>query len=57
MRELGALYPTVQTISVVPVGASPKLEDWSLERDGIELVRPTPEYARQMVQQVARTPA
>ena len=46
VRDLGALYPTVQTVSVVPVGASPKLEDWSLQRDGIELVRPTPEYAR-----------
>jgi putative radical SAM enzyme (TIGR03279 family) len=46
VRDLGALYPTVQTVSVVPVGASPKLEHWSLHRDGIELVRPTPEYAR-----------
>ncbi|MEP6871427.1 MAG: DUF512 domain-containing protein [Anaerolineaceae bacterium] len=49
VRELVALYPTVQTVSVVPVGASPKLEDWSLNRDGIELVRPTPEYAREIV--------
>ena len=54
VRALGALYPTVQTISVVPVGASPKLEDWSLNRDGIELVRPTPEYARMVVAQVSR---
>ena len=54
VRELGALYPTVQTVSVVPVGASPKLEDWSLERDGIELVRPTPAYAREVVAQVGR---
>ena len=30
IRDLAALYPTVQTMSVVPVGASPKLEDWSL---------------------------
>jgi putative radical SAM enzyme (TIGR03279 family) len=52
VRSLGALYPTVQTISVVPVGASPTLEEWSLARDGIELVRPTPEYARQVVRQV-----
>ena len=52
VRELGALYPTVQTISVVPVGASPKLEDWSLARDGIELVRPTEAYARQIVRRV-----
>lgn len=49
VRELGALYPTVQTISVVPVGASPKLEDWSKERDGIELVRPNKEYAGEIV--------
>ncbi|MFN0148436.1 MAG: DUF512 domain-containing protein [Dehalococcoidia bacterium] len=49
VRDLAALYPTVQTISVVPVGASPKLEDWSLSRDHIELVRATPEYARGVV--------
>ena len=49
IRELGELYPTVQTISVVPVGASPKLEDWSLNRDGIPLIRPDREYARQVV--------
>ncbi len=53
IRDLAALYPTVQTISVVPVGASPKLEDWSLLRDGIELVRPTPEYSRAILFQVA----
>jgi putative radical SAM enzyme (TIGR03279 family) len=52
VRELGALYPTVQTVSVVPVGASPKLEDWSLSRDGIELVRPNEQYARQIVRQI-----
>jgi len=49
IRGLGELYPTVQTISVVPVGASPKLEEWSLNRDGIPLVRPTPDYAREVV--------
>jgi putative radical SAM enzyme (TIGR03279 family) len=53
IRDLGELYPTVQTISVVPVGASPKLEDWSLNRDGIELVRPTPESARAVVRTLA----
>jgi putative radical SAM enzyme (TIGR03279 family) len=52
VRELAALYPTVQTVSVVPVGASPKLEDWSLQRDGIELVRPTQDYALSIVRQV-----
>lgn len=50
VRDLAALYPTVQTISVVPVGASPKLEDWSLNRDHIELVRPTPAYAHDIVE-------
>lgn len=54
VRDLSALYPTVQTVSVVPVGASPKLEDWSLSRDGIELVRPNGEYARQVVRQIRR---
>jgi len=49
IRELGALYPTVQTISVVPVGASPKLEQWALARDGIDLQRPSREYARAIV--------
>jgi putative radical SAM enzyme (TIGR03279 family) len=49
IRDLGELYPTVQTVSVVPVGASPKLEEWSLNRDGIPLVRPTPGYAREIV--------
>lgn len=53
IRDLGELYPTVQTVSVVPVGASPKLEDWSLERDGIPLVRPTPASARAVVRTLA----
>ncbi len=53
IRDLGELYPTVQTVSVVPVGASPKLEDWSLNRDGIPLVRPTPESARAVVRTLA----
>ena len=53
IRDLGELYPTVQTVSVVPVGASPKLEDWSLERDGIPLIRPTPESARAVVRTLA----
>jgi len=52
IQELGALYPVVRTISVVPVGASPRLEDWSAERDGIELVRPTTEYARTLIAQI-----
>jgi putative radical SAM enzyme (TIGR03279 family) len=50
IRALGELHPAVQTISVVPVGASPKLEQWSLKRDGIQLVRPNREYARGIIQ-------
>ncbi len=50
--DLAALYPAVQTISVVPVGASPKLEEWSLGHDRIELFAPTPDYARTIVAQV-----
>jgi len=50
--DLLALHPAVQSVSVVPVGASPKLENWSLSRDGIELVRPSPEYARSVVEQL-----
>jgi len=49
VEDLGALFPVVQSISVVPVGASPKLEDWSLNRDGIPLVRPSRAYAREVV--------
>ena len=49
ITDLAALFPTVQTISVVPVGASPKLEDWSLSRDHIELVKATPAYAREVI--------
>lgn len=49
VRELGELYPTVLTVSVVPVGASPRLEEWALERDGIPLERPTPAYAREVI--------
>ena len=52
LSDLVALHPTVQTVSVVPVGASPRLEDWSLNRDGIALERPTPEYARALVAQI-----
>jgi putative radical SAM enzyme (TIGR03279 family) len=50
VAELGALYPTVLTISVVPVGASPRLEQWAQERDGIPLERPTADYANAVVE-------
>ncbi len=49
IRELGELHPVVQTISVVPVGASPKLEERAMARDGIDLRRPSAEYAKEVV--------
>lgn len=49
IEDLVALHPAVQTVSVVPVGASPRLEEWSERRDGIRLERPTAEYARAVV--------
>jgi putative radical SAM enzyme (TIGR03279 family) len=52
LADLVALYPAVQTVSVVPVGASPKLEDWSLARDGITLERPDPDYSRALIAQL-----
>jgi NifB/MoaA-like Fe-S oxidoreductase len=52
LTDLAALYPTVQTISVVPVGASPKLEDWALRKDGIAVEPATPEYAAAVVRSV-----
>ncbi len=54
LSDLTALYPTVQTISVVPVGASPRLETWSRERDGIELLPPERGFARALVATVRR---
>ena len=52
LADLAALHPIVQTISVVPVGASPKLEEWSLRKDGIEVATASPEYAAAVVQSV-----
>jgi NifB/MoaA-like Fe-S oxidoreductase len=49
LGDLLALHPTVQTVSVVPVGASPKLETWSLERDGIPVSAASPAYAREVL--------
>ncbi len=54
LRDLTELYPTVQTVSVVPVGASPRLEEWSRDRDGIELLPPEPEFARGLIATVRR---
>ena len=54
LTDLTALYPTVQTVSVVPVGASPKLEEWSRDRDGIELLPPEREFARELIATIRR---
>lgn len=52
LADLVALHPAVRTVSVVPVGASPRLEAWAAERDGISLERPTTAYAREVIRQV-----
>ena len=52
LADLVGLYPTVQSVAVVPVGASPRLEQWSAERDGIALEAPTPAYARALLRQL-----
>lgn len=49
IRELADLHPIAQTVSVVPVGASPKLEERAMSREGIDLQRPSPAYAREIV--------
>ena len=54
LRDLTGLYPTVQTVSVVPVGASPRLEEWSRDRDGIELLPPEREFARRLIATIRR---
>ena len=54
LRDLTALHPTVQTVSVVPVGASPRLEERALERDGLTLPPPEREYARRLIAVVRR---
>ena len=52
LRELIDLHPTVRTVAVVPVGASPLLEARALEKDGIPLLPPTPDYARSVIELV-----
>lgn len=52
IRDLAGLHPVVQTVSVVPVGASPKLEERAMSRDGIDLKRPSPAYAREILRLV-----
>lgn len=54
LRDLTALHPTVQTVSVVPVGASPRLEERALERDGLMLPPPERDYARRLIAVVRR---
>ncbi len=53
LSDLTSLYPTVETISVVPVGASPRLESWSKERDGIELIPPERDFCRSLIKLVS----
>jgi putative radical SAM enzyme (TIGR03279 family) len=52
--DLTALYPTVQTVSIVPVGATETAEE-RIERGrhADEIEGCTPEYARSVVKQVA----
>lgn len=52
IRELLELHPTVLTVAVVPVGASPLLEERAAKRDGLPLEPPTGEYARSIVELV-----
>ena len=54
LRDLTALHPTVLTVSVVPVGASPRLEERALERDGVVLPPPERDYARRLIAVVRR---
>ena len=54
LRDLTALHPTVQTVSVVPVGASPRLEERALERDGLTLPPPERAFARRLIAVVRR---
>lgn len=54
LRDLTALHPTVRTVSVVPVGASPRLEERALERDGLALPPPERDYARRLIAVVRR---
>ena len=54
LRDLTALHPTVRTVSVVPVGASPRLEERALERDGLTLPPPEREFARRLITVVRR---
>lgn len=54
LDDLAGLYPAVQTISVVPVGASPLLEERAMAKEGIELGLATPAYARGVVDSVTR---
>ena len=54
LRDLTALHPTVRTVSVVPVGASPRLEERALERDGLTLPPPERDYARRLIAVVRR---
>lgn len=49
LRELLDLHPTVLTVAVVPVGASPLLEERAARRDGLPVEPPSPQYARSIL--------
>ncbi len=52
LADLTSLHPVVRTVSIVPVGASPKLETRAITSDGIELQRPNREYAHALIRRV-----
>jgi putative radical SAM enzyme (TIGR03279 family) len=52
IADLSASYPTVQTVSIVPVGATTAFDERAPSTDGMEACNP--EYARQVVRQVSR---
>ncbi len=49
VHELAALYPTVQSVSVVPVGATMQYEERAAARGKDDLDACDPEYARQLI--------
>lgn len=54
VQDLAALYPTVQTVSIVPVGATVQYEErMAAVGKGAGMGACSPEYARALVRQVA----
>lgn len=52
IQDLAALYPTVQSIAVVPVGATTLGEERIIGIQGYDLPACTPAYARQIIRQL-----